>query len=166
MPTISTDDAARRQEFIWLGPVNSPWPFEARGRAWIMAVLLCPVLVVIAGALAPRPLIEAAFPGPAAVLVTGLGSVVIGVAAGVGVTRALGRLVSPTRPLAHHVALLGMEVAAPREQTARTHRLAPQAQAWIEDAPSNRTPRLLLVPPLAQDDDADEATNEVKEMDR
>ena len=155
MPTVATDDAARRQEFIWLGPVNSPWPFEARGRAWVMAVLLCPVLVVIAGTLAPRPLIEAAFPGPAAVLVTGLGSVVIGVGAGIGITRAVGRLISPARPLGHHLGLLGMEVAAPREPASTTHEIAPESTVWIEEAPTNRTTRLFLVPPITGDEDTD-----------
>lgn len=155
MPTVATDDAARRQEFIWLGPVNSPWPFEARGRAWVMAVLLCPVLVVIAGALAPRPLIYAVFPGPAGVLVTGACSVVIGIAAGVGITRAVGRLISPTRPLGHHAALLGMEIAAPREEATRTHELAPDMRSWIEDAPAHRRTRMFIVPDVTGDEDSE-----------
>ena len=54
MRRIETDDAARWLEFIWLGPVNSPWPFEARGRAWVMALVLCPPLTVLA-ALAVAP---------------------------------------------------------------------------------------------------------------
>ncbi len=153
MPIVATDDAARRQEFIWLGPVNSPWPFEARGRAWVMAVLLCPGLVVLAGALAPRPLIEAVLPGPAGVLATGAFAVVVGVGAGVWITRAVGRLVSPTRPLAHHVALLGMEVAAPRQAARRSHRVAPAAACWIEDAPAHRRTRRLVVPAMADEQD-------------
>ncbi len=158
MPTVSTDDAARRQEFIWLGPVNSPWPFEARGRAWVMAILLCPVLVVIAGALAPRPLIETVLPGPAGVLVTTFGAVLVGVVAGIGLTRAVGRLISPTRPLAHHAALLGMEVAAPREAERRTYRITTDASAWIEDAPSNRRTRLFVVPDFIDDDSTKESS--------
>lgn len=148
MPTVATDDAARRQEFIWLGPVTSPWPFEASGRAWIMAVLLCPTLTVLAAALIPRPLVAAILPGPGGVLLTGGAAVLVGVGVGVWITRAVGRVVSPTRPLAHHGALLGMEVAGPRQPHPRTHVIAPAASAWIEDAPANRRTRALIVPPI------------------
>ena len=49
MPLVATDDAARRQWFFWLGPTNSPWPFEARGRSWVMAVLIVPALWTVLG---------------------------------------------------------------------------------------------------------------------
>ncbi len=152
MPIVSTDDAARRQEFIWLGPVNSPWPFEARGRAWIMAVLLCPPLVVAAFVLAPRPLISALIPGPMGLLLTGVTAVALGVGVGVLLTVRIGRVISPTRPLAHHVALLAMEIDAPRQRDRRTHRIHAEKELWIEDEARHRRVRELIPPPFTDED--------------
>ena len=133
MAIVATDDAARRQQFIWLGPVNSPWPFEASGRAWIMGLLLCPAFTVVAFVLAPRPLLTAVMPGPGGWLVTALTAALIGITAGVIVTRRVGRVVSATRPLGHHLAVLVMEASAPRETPARTHQSPSTDGVWLED---------------------------------
>mgnify|MGYP007112021993 FL=1 len=79
MAIVATDDAARRPQFIWLGPVNSPWPFEASGRAWIMGLLLCPAFTVVAFVLAPRPLLTAVMPGPGGWRVTARTAALIGI---------------------------------------------------------------------------------------
>ncbi len=132
MAIVATDDAARRQQFIWLGPVNSPWPFEASGRAWIMGLLLCPAFTVVAFVLAPRPLLTAAMPGPGGWLVTALTAALLGITAGVIVTRRVGRVVSATRPLKHHVNVLLMEASAPRDEQPRIHMSTDPAGLWLE----------------------------------
>ena len=133
MAVVSTDDAARRQQFIWLGPVNSPWPFEAPGRSWITGMILCPLLTVVAFAMSPRPVITAVAPGPMGWLLTAAGALLIGVSAGVWITRRVGRVVSATRPLGHHLAVLVMEASAPRETPARTHQSPSTDGVWLED---------------------------------
>lgn len=143
---VSTDDAARRQEFVWLGPVDSQWPFEASGRAWILAMVLCPVLIVTAFLLAPRPLISAVLPGPAGVLAALVLSAIAGTTVGVLLVRRIGKSVSPTRPMRHHVAVLMAEIEAPRGGAVATHRVDAPAELWIENHPDNRTVRKLIPP--------------------
>ena len=69
MPRIATDDDARRQKFVWLGPVNSPWPFEAQGRSWVMALVICPPLISLAG-IPTWALLSPITSTPAAVIIT------------------------------------------------------------------------------------------------
>lgn len=114
MRRIETDDAARWLEFIWLGPIDSPWPFEARGRAWVMALVLCPPLTVLAAlAVAPAARIAPLHPA-AAVILTGVLALAAGVTAGVMITRAVGRILTHARPGRHWVALVAAETEAPR----------------------------------------------------
>ena len=133
MARVSTDDDARRQKFIWLGTPDMEWPFEASGTAWIMALILCPSLVVLVFLLLPRFLFELFLPGPAAFLAAGFVALVVVVGGGVLVTRRVGRVVSPVRPLRHHVATLIGEVHAPREEPPTERVLRPGRGLFLED---------------------------------
>ena len=133
MARVSTDDAARRQKFIWLGTPDFPWPFEASGQAWLIGMVLCPTLTVVAFLVSPRFLFGWLFPGPVGFLAAAATSVVVGVAAGVLITRRIGRAVSPTRPLRHHIATLIGEISSPREQRPTMHVLHPGRGIFLED---------------------------------
>lgn len=126
MPRIATDDAARRQRFVWLGPVNSPWPFEATGRAWIMALVACPPLIVLTGILT-WVLLSPLTTGPAAVVATGVIALAGGTGAGVRVVTVLSRTISDTRPLRHLVWTVLAEADAPRPQ---------EPTVWAMDDPT------------------------------
>ena len=116
MPRIATDDDARRQKFVWLGPVNSPWPFEAQGRSWVMALVICPPLIILAG-IPTWALLSPITSTPAAVIITGIIALTGGTALGVRAVTILSRTISDTRPLRHLVWTLIAEADAPRPQT-------------------------------------------------
>lgn len=137
---VATDDAARRQEFIWLGPVNSPAPFEARGQAWLAGIVVLPVLVVVAFLVVPGFAFSAAgLPGPLAFLAHVLTAVAVGCAVGILLIRAVGRRVQPTRPLQHHVAVAQTEVTSPRITEAITYERQVPTHLFLEDRPEHRT---------------------------
>ena len=116
MARVSTDDDARRQKFVWLGPVNSPWPFEAQGRSWVMALVICPPLIILAG-IPTWALLSPITSTPAAVIITGTIALAGGTALGVRAVTILSRTISDTRPLRHLVWTLIAEADAPRPVT-------------------------------------------------
>lgn len=137
---FATDDAARRQEFIWLGPVNSPAPFEARGQAWIAGLLILPVAMVLAFLVIPGFVFTAAgLPGPLAVLAHVVLAAALGCAGGVLLIRAAGRRIQPVTPLRHHTAMLQAELAVPRPEAAQTYQVSISPALFLEDRPEHRT---------------------------
>ena len=147
MTVIQTDDAARQQEGVWLGPVNSPWPFEATYKAWLIGLGSCLLLMVVAG-VAVKPVVAVLLPGPWGYLVMVLSAVTIGLTGGVLFTRWVGRFISPERPLAHHAMILVAEVTGPRERVPTTHRIDAPSTLWVEEA-TKTTHR--IVPPTFKD---------------
>lgn len=147
---LGTDDAARRQQFIWLGPVDSPAPFEARGQAWLAAIVVLPVLVVVAFLVTPGFVFSAVgLSGPLAFLAQLLLAVIGGSVLGVVLIRAVGRRVQPTRPLRHHMTMTQAEVTTPRLAQDITYERHVRADLFLEDRPEYRTtyvraPRLEL----------------------
>lgn len=119
MRLVQTDDQALRLEFKWLGPVNMPMPVPARGAAWITGVLLWGPMTFVVGALLPEPIITRLVSGPAAVLVHFALTMTLATLAAVLAVRAVGRRVTPTRPVRHHLAVLRAELNDPREQDER-----------------------------------------------
>ena len=126
MPRIATDDDARRQRFVWLGPVNSPWPFEAQGRSWVMALVICPPLIILTG-IPTWALLSPITSTPAAVIITGTIALAGGTALGVRAVTILSRTISDTRPLRHLVWTLIAEADAPRPQ---------EPTVWAMDDPT------------------------------
>ena len=116
MPLVATDDAARRQWFVWLGPTNSPWPFEARGRSWVMAVLTVPALWTVLG-LAFLAIARATGTGAAWAVVAVVASLAAGTGLGVWAVTRVSRVLSDTRPLRHWLWLVVAEADAPRPDT-------------------------------------------------
>lgn len=157
---IATDDAARRQEFIWLGPVDMPWPFEARGSAWLYGIILAPALWVLTYLVIPAVLIEqlVGLPGPIVVLLKIAVSVLAGTGAAVLIVRAVGRHVGPTTPLKHHAAILMHEVSAPRPDSPEvTYRVRLDPDVDLERSPARRTThRITVTPGLLGPVEADE----------
>ncbi len=148
MPRIATDDAARRQEFIWLGPVDAPWPFEARGSAWLWALMLLPVTTIVAWLVIPTVLIERGLgvPGPLAMLAKIVLAITVGVVAGILIIRAVGRHVGPTTPVKHHASVLMHEVSAPRPDLPEvTYRVQINPDIDLEHGPSRRTTHRIAV---------------------
>ena len=120
MGRVSTDDAARRQEFKWLGTPDVPTPFEARGSAWGLGIALSAAFSVVAYLATP---FMALLPGPFIVtfVVRGIAAVLIGIAAAVPVVRWVGKRVSPERRIRYHRRVLLDEIAAHRpNETATT----------------------------------------------
>lgn len=148
MATVATDDPGWRLRFVWLGHPNAPFPFEASGQAWAIACVLCPFLTVTIGTLLPKPVIQAVAPGPVGVLLTGVLAIVLGVAAGVLLTRKIGRALTPVRPLPHHTALLAAELAGPRDPGTTVHFVEPSLAKWVEDQPETRTTHVITAPTI------------------
>lgn len=138
MAVIGTDDAGRRLVFIWKGPTEMPFPFDARGQAWAAGLLLIPVGVIAAWAVTVP--VEALPVGQApASLLHALVAVTLGVLAAIWVIRKVGSYVDPTRPVRHHVTQLVNEVTAHREaDTARTTRLVLSPGLWVDDTTTVR----------------------------
>lgn len=157
---IATDDAARRQEFVWLGPVDMPWPFEARGSAWLYGIILAPALWVLTYLVIPAVLIEqlVGLPGPIVVLLKIGISVLAGTGVAVLIIRAVGRHVGPTTPLKHHAAILMHEVSAPRPDGPEvTYRVCLDPDVDLERSPARRTThRITVTPGLLGPVEADE----------
>lgn len=147
---IATDDAARRQEFIWLGPTDMPWPFEARGWAWLAFLLIAPMLWVVTYLVIPAVLVEqlVGLPGPIVVLLKLAISLLIGTVAAVLIIRAVGRHVGPTTPLKHHASILMHEVSAPRPDSPEvTYRVRMDPDVDLEHSPARQTIHRITVPP-------------------
>lgn len=132
---VATDDLANRLEFKWLGPVNMPMPVPARGAAWIMGVLAWGPVSFVVGALLPQPIISAMVGPTAALLVWSLLTLLITTVVTVLLVRGVGKLITPTRPLRHHAALLMAELHDPREKDDEEVVLSPPWAATSPAAP-------------------------------
>lgn len=119
---LSTDDAARRVPFIWLGPEDFEAPFEARGQAWMAALVAVPLCWVLAWLMTPMFLVNSVVPGGfLAVVVHVLFAVIVGTVTAILLVRAVGRHVTATRPIRHHLAQLQNELDAPRPERPRVY---------------------------------------------
>lgn len=146
---IATDDAARRQEFIWLGPVDMPWPFEARGSAWLWALIVLPIMWVVTYLLTPAFLIERVTqaPEPVVVLLKIALSLLVGSGLGVLLVTVVGRRIGPSTPLRHHASMLMHEVSSPRPDAPEvTYRVSVAPEVDMERSPSHRTTHRISVP--------------------
>jgi hypothetical protein len=119
MGRVSTDDAARRQEFVWLGTPDVPTPFEARGSAWGMGIALSLVFSIVAYLATP---FLALMPGPFIVtfVARGVVAVVIGIAAAVPVVRWVGKHIDPKRKARYHWRVLLDEISGRRPDDTHT----------------------------------------------
>lgn len=115
----STDDAAWRLEFVWKGPPESPMPFEARYQAWMLGLVLAPLFALIAYLLL-FPLDVLGLHTIIAVLIRSLLALACGGALAVLTVRKFARVVTPTRPMTHHLAVALSELRTPRPQPIRT----------------------------------------------
>lgn len=149
MSWISTDNPARRQKFVWLGDPSFPWPFDATGTAWIVGTITVPACVAAAGALI-GPLLGLLLPGAAGTLAAVLLAVVIGTLIGVLITRAAGRVISPTRPVRHHTATFLTEVTAPRQEPVTEHTITVDDTIWVERDPARTKSRTVPVPEVIE----------------
>lgn len=142
---VATDDASRRLQFIWLGPTTSPWPFEARGVMWLVAcgvaVATAPVAFVLIPSVAVSWLVIPA------TLTKGVLALVVAVAVAVLTGRRVGRHITATTPLRHHLILAAGEIATPRpEGEPVTHEIAVPAALFIEDRSEHRQVHAVMVP--------------------
>jgi hypothetical protein len=118
---ISTDDAAARDlTFVWKGPPDSPMPFEARYQAWGGVLVLAPLLA-FATYLLLFPLDLLPLHAILAILLRGVVALTVGAVLAVALVRRFGQVVTPTRPLSHHLAVLLAEVNAPRKKHVVKH---------------------------------------------
>ena len=131
MTVERTDNAAMRQVFIWKGPVNSPWPFDASGRAWALGTVLVPTLTAAVFTAAWVPL-RFAGAHPAVAVVVFVLSVATGTFLGVRWVRAIGRHLTPTRPMRHLLALFLAQLDAPRDQGPSEHLTTVPGDLWAE----------------------------------
>lgn len=156
MPRISTDDAARRQEFHWLGPVNMPAPFKARGSAWVMAILLGPVAVICVYVATPF-LDLLPLPGAVVTLVHGLLAIAAGLYLTIRFVRWVGRQVGPTRPLRHIAAVVRAELDTPRPGGETTVRVTgfDASRVWAEHRDEHTTAVVARVPAFLRVDHTD-----------
>jgi len=101
MGRVSTDDAARRQEFVWLGTPDVPTPFEARGSAWGMGIMLTLAFSIVAYLATP---FLALLPGPFVIqfIARGVVAVVLGLCAAIPLTRWIGKHIDPARRIRYH----------------------------------------------------------------
>jgi len=126
---ISTDDAAWRDlTFVWKGPKDSPFPWEARYQAWAAALVLWPILAFVAYLLLG---VMDLLPWHYLIVLTlrALLAIVAGASGAIFLVRRYGQVVTPLRPLGHHLATLMAEVNSPRRRKATTHTLARQPTA-------------------------------------
>lgn len=142
---VATDDASRRLQFIWLGPTTSPWPFEARGVMWLVALAVAaaatPVVYLLIPSAAvswlviPAPLVK----GALALATAGIVAVLAG--------RRIGRHISPTTPLRHHLILAVGETSTPRPDAGPvTYELAVPPALFLEDRAEHRQVHVVTVP--------------------
>ena len=128
---LKTDTAARRVEFIWLGPAGTPWPFEARGKVWVLAVLLTPPLAVAAGSTLDL-LAGYWITGPGPTLAWLTAALALGIILSVLLTRKVARHLTPSTSLAHLVTLAEAITTSPRQPTPTTHETTVPATLHVE----------------------------------
>ena len=144
---VKTDDPGRRQEFIWKGHPDFPWPFEARILAWVGAVLLVPAAWVVAWLIFPAFIFTGLGFGHAmGVVLHSLSAVALGTAAGISTVRWIGRHVKPTTPLRHHKAVLSEELDAPRTPDRITHRVQVRSDLFLDQRAENRHTYAVAIP--------------------
>lgn len=145
--TVSTDDASRRLQFVWLGPVSSPWPFEARGQMWAVAGAATAVLAPLAFLAIPSAAVTWLVV-PAA-LTKGVLALVLGTASAVLLTRRVARVITPTRPVRHHLHQVVGELDTPRpDGPAVTYEVAVPPALFVEHRAEHRQVHVLEVPDL------------------
>lgn len=132
MPTISTDDASRRLIFIWKGPAETPFFFDARGQAWAAGLLLIPVACIAAWALSSPIEMLPTHQAVASLLHIAV-AVAIGSSAAIWLIRRVGAHVDPTRPVRHHAALLVSEVTARRYDDNETTTHTEPSNLWVSE---------------------------------
>lgn len=110
---VSTDDDARRHDYVWFGTVDLPLPVGARLPAVAWMGVLTPVFVVAVWVL--TPFVDLApFPGPIVFLGHAALAMIVGAALAILVIRKVGKRVSKLTPLGHHVSNWRGELNTPR----------------------------------------------------
>lgn len=144
---LSTDDAARRLEWMWLKP-----GFDARGSAWMQFVIASTLLSVVA--FFGSPFVDW-LPWPAAVtfLVHVLFAVIVACVVSLILVRRVGRHISPETSLRHHAVTAFEDLSSPREEEAArplTFSFDP-AQIWAEKKTGDGVSRTLITPAFLTD---------------
>jgi hypothetical protein len=150
MGRVSTDDAARRQEFRWLGTPEVPTPFEARGSAWGLGIVLTGLFSVVAYLATP---FMALLPAPHVITfaVHAAVAVVLGLAAAIPVVRWVGKRVDPTRRLRYHRRVLLDEIAGHRDIDATTSTIVAATATPLGKRPEHVRTTLVPVMPGTRD---------------
>jgi hypothetical protein len=150
MQLVSTDDASRRLQFIWKGPANSPWPFDARGQMWVVAGAASLVFVPLLYLVIPASAFAWLVLPPT--MTRGLLALALGMLAAVALTRQIGRVISPTTPLRHHVALVVAELDTPRpDGPAATYELDVGEGFFLEGRAQHRQVHVIEAPTFVHD---------------
>lgn len=123
MGTLSTDDASRRLEFVWLGQVENPWLVQARIKLWGLAAGLTVAL-------------STAVTLPLSVVLPPVVAFVIGGAAGallaVVATWRLSKHISSVTPISYHANTFMGELYSPRTPTVQHIEVALPARLFLE----------------------------------
>lgn len=137
MRTVSTDDEARRQVFVWLGPVDAALMVPARLAAVAWAVVLIPTFIFLAWVL--TPFIGPGLPAIYGAAVHFLLSVVAGSAAAIWLIRTVGKRVDAITPLRHLMVTWRQELNAPRPDDRTASWAVTGSPTWVEEDPTLTT---------------------------